>query len=57
MRRDLYVIDRRRFTSAGGVASLDMMLRLISDDYGPNSQREWPNGMCTVRSGRVSTGE
>ena len=35
MRHDLYVIDRRRFTSAGGVASLDMMLHLITDDYGP----------------------
>lgn len=34
MRRDLYVIDRRRFTSAGGVSSLDMMLEMISRDYG-----------------------
>jgi transcriptional regulator GlxA family with amidase domain len=34
MRRDLYVIDRRRFTSAGGVGSLDMMLELIAKDYG-----------------------
>ena len=34
MRRDLYVIDRRRFTSAGGVGSLDMMLELITKDYG-----------------------
>ena len=34
MRRDLYVIDRRRFTSAGGVGSLDMMLELITRDYG-----------------------
>ncbi|WP_309083941.1 GlxA family transcriptional regulator [Chelativorans sp.] len=35
MRHDLYVIDRRRFTSAGGVGSLDMMLELIARDYGP----------------------
>lgn len=34
MRRDLYVIDRKRFTSAGGVASLDMMLDLIARDHG-----------------------
>lgn len=34
LRRDLYVIDRRRFTSAGGVGSLDMMLELIRRDYG-----------------------
>lgn len=34
MRRDLYVIDGPRFTSAGGVASLDMMLELITMDYG-----------------------
>jgi len=34
MRRDLYIIDRRRFTSAGGIGSLDMMLDLIGRDYG-----------------------
>lgn len=34
MRRDLFVIDRKRFTSAGGVGSLDMMLELIKQDYG-----------------------
>jgi transcriptional regulator GlxA family with amidase domain len=34
MKRDLYVIDRRRFTSAGGVGGLDMMLEMISTDYG-----------------------
>jgi transcriptional regulator GlxA family with amidase domain len=34
LRRDLYVIDRRRFTSAGGVGSLDMMLEIITMDYG-----------------------
>ncbi len=34
LRRDLYVIDRRRFTSAGGVGSLDMMLAIIAKDYG-----------------------
>ena len=34
MQRDLYVIDRRRFTSAGGVGSLDMMLEMITRDYG-----------------------
>jgi transcriptional regulator GlxA family with amidase domain len=34
LRRDLYVIDRRRFTSAGGVGSLDMMLEIITHDFG-----------------------
>jgi transcriptional regulator GlxA family with amidase domain len=34
LRRDLYVIDRRRFTSAGGVGSLDMMLEIITRDHG-----------------------
>ncbi|HEV7254659.1 MAG TPA: GlxA family transcriptional regulator [Mesorhizobium sp.] len=34
MQRDLFVIDRRRFTSAGGVGCLDMMLELITRDYG-----------------------
>ena len=34
LRRDLYVIDRKRFTSAGGVGSLDMMLEIIARDYG-----------------------
>lgn len=35
LRRDIYVIDRQRFTSAGGVGSLDMMLEIISGDHGP----------------------
>jgi transcriptional regulator GlxA family with amidase domain len=34
LRRDLYVIDRRRFTSAGGIGSLDMMLDIIARDHG-----------------------
>jgi len=34
LRRDLFVIDRKRFTSAGGVGSLDMMLEIITQDYG-----------------------
>jgi len=35
LRRDLYVIDRRRFTSAGGIGSLDMMLDIIAREHGP----------------------
>ncbi len=34
LRRDLYVIDRARFTSAGGIGSLDMMLDIIASDCG-----------------------
>ncbi|WP_020593251.1 GlxA family transcriptional regulator [Kiloniella laminariae] len=32
--RDLYVVDRNRFTSGGGTTSLDMMLQLIRVQYG-----------------------
>lgn len=32
--RDLYVIDRKRFTSAGGIGSLDMMLDIIGQEQG-----------------------
>ncbi|WP_319637294.1 GlxA family transcriptional regulator [Pacificispira spongiicola] len=32
--RDLFVIDRDRFTSAGGVGSLDMMLAMMEIDHG-----------------------
>ena len=32
--RDLYVIDRTRFTSAGGIGAFDMMLDLISRHHG-----------------------
>ena len=35
LRHELYVIDRKRFTSAGGVGALDVMLDLIGRDYGP----------------------
>lgn len=31
----LYEIDRNRLTCSGGIASMDLMLRLISDAYGP----------------------
>jgi transcriptional regulator GlxA family with amidase domain len=34
LKRDLYVIDRKRFTSAGGIGSFDMVLDLMTDDYG-----------------------
>ena len=33
--RTLYVIDRDRFTCAGGTAALDLMLGLISNHHGP----------------------
>lgn len=34
--RDLFVIDRDRFTAAGGVSTLDMMLAIMEADYGPD---------------------
>lgn len=33
LQRDLYVIDRKRFTSTGGVGSLDMMLDIIEREH------------------------
>ncbi len=34
LRRDLFVIDRTRFTSAGGIAAFDLTLDLIERDHG-----------------------
>ncbi|WP_333816250.1 GlxA family transcriptional regulator [Tabrizicola sp.] len=34
MRQDLFVIDRGRFTSTGGIGALDMMLEMICRDHG-----------------------
>lgn len=34
MRRDLFVIDRGRFTATGGVGALDMTLAMIAADHG-----------------------
>lgn len=33
---ELYEIDRNRFTCSGGIASLDMMLNIISEQHGHN---------------------
>jgi transcriptional regulator GlxA family with amidase domain len=33
--RELFVIDRDRFSAAGGVATLDMALALLEQDHGP----------------------
>lgn len=34
MRQDLFVIDRNRLTSTGGIGALDMMLEIIRRDHG-----------------------
>ncbi len=42
--RQIFVIDRNRFTSAGGIGALDMMLELIGSHYGDALSRsvaEW----------------
>jgi transcriptional regulator GlxA family with amidase domain len=42
--RQIFVIDRNRFTSAGGVGAMDMMLELIGSHYGDALSRavaEW----------------
>ena len=31
---DLYVIDRNRYTSAGGIASMEMILQIVTADHG-----------------------
>lgn len=35
----LYVIDRKRWTGAGGIVGMDMMLHLIEQDHGPALSR------------------
>ena len=43
-RRDIFVIDRDRFTAAGGIGAFDMMLALIEADFGSTlaaSVSEW----------------
>lgn len=32
----VFIIDRDRFTCSGGAATIDMMLRIVADDLGPN---------------------
>lgn len=44
LQRRLYVIDRDRFTSAGGIGALDMMLEIIARHHGDGLSRgvaEW----------------
>ncbi len=44
LRRELFVIDRNRFTSAGGIGGLDMTLELIERDHSAelaNGVAEW----------------
>jgi transcriptional regulator GlxA family with amidase domain len=40
LQRRLYVIDRTRFTSAGGVGALDMMLEIIAGHHGAGLARQ-----------------
>ncbi len=37
LKRSVYVIDGNRMTTAGGTASMDLMLALISRDFGPET--------------------
>ena len=39
----LYVIDRDRWTSSGGIACMDMMLQLVERDHGPALSRAVAN--------------
>lgn len=44
LRQDLFVLDRSRFTSTGGIGALDMMLAMIRADHGAdlaNAVAEW----------------
>ncbi len=38
--QELFEIDRNRFTCAGGTAAIDMMLAIITRDYGPEMAAE-----------------
>ena len=58
----LYVIDKERYTCAGGMASMDLMLFLIEQDHGPALSRAVGNqfqidrirtGGVTQRSGQM----
>lgn len=40
LERRLYVIDRTRFTSAGGIGALDMMLEIIGGHHGETLSRQ-----------------
>ncbi|MBM3615626.1 MAG: helix-turn-helix domain-containing protein [Alphaproteobacteria bacterium] len=53
--RDLYCIDRRIATCAGGIASADMMLQLVAAQCGLSIAQEAMHGclLSSVRSGQV----
>lgn len=40
---DLYVIDSNRYTSSGGLASMEMMLEMVARDHGPELARKVAN--------------
>lgn len=46
---ELFVIDRGRWTCAGGTAALDMMLALIDEDHGPQLAQVVANGFVHGR--------
>ncbi|WP_062015144.1 GlxA family transcriptional regulator [Aureimonas sp. AU4] len=50
---ELFVVDRGRWTCAGGTAALDMMLHLIEEDHGPALAQIVANGFVHGR-GRPS---
>lgn len=47
---ELFVIDRGRWTCAGGTAALDMMLTLIEEDHGPGLAQIVANGFVHGRA-------
>jgi len=49
---DLFQIDRKRFTCAGGTAALDMMLAVITRDYGHAIAAQVRTSSSTTASGR-----
>jgi transcriptional regulator GlxA family with amidase domain len=38
--REIFVIDRNRFTSAGGIGAFDMMLEIVARHHGPDLARD-----------------
>ena len=52
----VFVTDGNRFTTAGGTSSIDLMLKIISDDHGEgNSPRKSPTSSSTPRSAPTRT--
>lgn len=53
--QELFEIDRRRITCAGGTASIDLMLDLIAQAHGPDLAIRCPSNSYSGASARAKT--